>query len=306
MNVVKLSISNYRGIRAGELFFDGHTLLIGMNNVGKSTICEALELVLGLDRLKRFPPVEEFDFYNSDYLDSAAEPPVPRPIEIEVVLTELSEELAKKCFDRLERWHASEKRVLGEGEAALADGKNVRECLRIKTIARYNVDEDEFEAKSIFCSGPLHADGSPYEVPRHIRQLFGFFYLRALRTGSRALSLERGSLLDIILERQNVRTGIWENAIQQLRGLTPPIDAGAIDLGPILDNIERRLGQYIPLNTTGGRATQLFVSQLRREHLRKTISFFLRTAEDQIPVPRPPLQTPSSPTISALLHTELV
>jgi len=101
----------------------------------------------------------------------------------------------------------------------------------------------------------------------------------------RFLSLERGSLLDIILQRRNVRTGIWENAIEQLRGLDPPIDAGAIDLGPVLENIEKRLGQYIHLSATGGRATQLFVSQLRREHLRKTISFFLRTSEDQAPVP---------------------
>lgn len=285
MRVARLKITNYKGIKSSDLFFDGHTLLIGMNNVGKSTVCEALELVLGLDRLKRFPPVEEFDFHNSEYLDRTAEPPVPNPIEIEVVMTHLSEELAKKCFDRLERWHLAEKRVLGEGEAALVDDEAVTECLRIKALASYNQDEDEFEAKSVFCGGPVHADGSAYEVPRHIRQLFGFFYLRALRTGSRALSLERGSLLDVILQRQNIRTGIWENAIQQLRDLAPPIDAGAIDLEPVLDNIEKRLARYIPLNTGGSRATQLFVSQLRREHLRKTISFFLRTAEDQTPVP---------------------
>jgi putative ATP-dependent endonuclease of OLD family len=37
--------------------------------------------------------------------------------------------------------------------------------------------------------------------------------------------------------------------------------------------------------TAEGRATQLFVSQLKREHLRKTISFFLRTSDDQHPVP---------------------
>ena len=284
MKVVSLYLKNFRGIRAAQLYFDGHALLVGMNNVGKSTVCEALELALGLDRLKRFPPVEEFDFYNAHYIDKSVDPPLPVPIEIEVVLTDLPDELATKCFDRLEHWYGPEKRVLGQGEIELVDNAQTCECLRVKTIAWYNIEEDEFEAKSIFCSGPMKPDGSEFEVPRAIRQMVGFFYLRALRTGSRALSLERGSLLDIILQRRHIRTGIWENAIEQLRGLTPPIDEGAANLTPILDNIEKRLSQYIPLDVQD-RATKLFVSKLTREHLRKTISFFLRTSPDQEPVP---------------------
>lgn len=284
MKVVRLSIANFRGIKSAEILFEGHTLLVGMNNVGKSALCEALELALGLDRLRRHPPVEEFDFYNALYLDKSVDPVVPIPIEIEVVLTELQAELATKCFDRLEHWHQTEKRLLTEEEIDLVDNPAVCECLRIKTIASYNIDEDEFEARSVFCNGSLKADGEPYEVPRSIRQLFGFFYLRALRTGSRALSLEHGSLLDIILQRRKIRTGIWENAIERLRHLEPPIDEGAVDLAPVLENIEKRLAQYIPL-TGEGRATQLFVSQLKREHLRKTISFFLRTSDNQEPVP---------------------
>ena len=284
MRIVQLEIKNFRGIKYAKLHFEGHTLLVGANNVGKSTVCEALELAIGLDRLKRFPPVEEFDFHNARYLDKATDPPTAIPIEIEVVMTNLSEELALRCVDRTERWYTAEKRLLGEGEVELVDHAAVVECLRIKTIARYNTADDEFEAKSIFCSGAPKQDGEPFEVPRTVRQLVGFVYLRALRTGSRALSLERGSLLDLILQRCNARTGIWENAIEQLRGLTPPIDQGAANLAPILENIEKRLGQYVPLHA-GDRATQLFVSQLTREHLRRTISFFMRTEAGQEPVP---------------------
>lgn len=53
MKVVRLCISNFRGIKSATLLFDGHTLLVGSNNVGKSSICEALDLVLGPDRLNR-------------------------------------------------------------------------------------------------------------------------------------------------------------------------------------------------------------------------------------------------------------
>jgi putative ATP-dependent endonuclease of OLD family len=283
MQVVSLHINNFRGVKKAELLFQGHTLFVGMNNVGKSTVCEALELVLGLDRLKRRPPVEEFDFYNAQYLDKSADPVVEIPIEIEAILTGLSQELAIKCVNQLERWHSKERRLLVQGEVAQVDDPHVVECLRIKTVAKYNREQDEFEAELFFCN-LLGPGGQPLAVPRPIRQLFGFIYLRALRTGTRALSLERGSLLDMILQRRKVRTGIWENAIDQLRGLNPAIDEGAADLLPILNSIERRLGQYIEL-PGGGRATQLFVSQLKREHLRKTISFFLRTSTDQQPVP---------------------
>lgn len=47
MRVIKLKINNFRGIKSADLEFDGHTLLVGGNNVGKSTICDALDLVLG-------------------------------------------------------------------------------------------------------------------------------------------------------------------------------------------------------------------------------------------------------------------
>ena len=60
MKVAKLTIENFRGIQFAELKFGGHALLVGPNNVGKSTICEALDLVIGPDRLSRLPAIEEY------------------------------------------------------------------------------------------------------------------------------------------------------------------------------------------------------------------------------------------------------
>ena len=53
MRVRLLEIDNFRGITKGRVVFQQHTLLVGGNNIGKSTVCEALELVLGLERLYR-------------------------------------------------------------------------------------------------------------------------------------------------------------------------------------------------------------------------------------------------------------
>lgn len=295
MKVVRLIIKNYRGIKDATLDFDGHALLLGMNNVGKSTVCEALDLVLGPDRLAHFPPVEEFDFYNAHYLADDNETAIQ--IEIEVTLCDLSEEVANKCASHTHHWHLAERRALEPGEIDVVDQPRVCECLRLKTIATYNREEDEFEAKTVFVDGPSKADGQPAEVPRNIKRLLGFLHLRSLRTGTRALSLERGSLLDLILRQRGIRTGIWENAIRRLRKLDPAIDEGSVTLAPLLANIEKRLAQYVPVESDG-RATQLFVSQLTREHLRKTISFFLKTCAGQEPVP---FQEAGTGTLSTLV-----
>lgn len=285
MKVARLTIQNFRGIKSAKLHFDGHALFVGPNNVGKSTICEALDLVLSPDRINRFPPVEEFDFYNAKYLrapEVEGESPQPIPIRIEVVLVDLDAELENRCGANIEFWIPAERRTLIEGEAAAANPPAAIPCLRIEAIAKYDVEEDEFEAQTLFSHSPYAAEGELTRVPKEIKRLFGFLYLRALRTGTRALSLERGSLLDILLRIKGVRTGLWEKAISRLRTLN--IEEDATELAPVLEAIERRLTRYVPAHADG-RATKLYVSQLTREHLRKTMAFFLAMSAGQERVP---------------------
>ena len=285
MKVVRLTIANFRSIKAAELYFDGHSLIVGPNNAGKSTICEALDLVLGPDRVSRFPPVEEFDFHNAQYLaapEAEGAYPKPIPIRIEVVLVDLNEEVENRCGGYLEFWHSGEKKILETGEVDAATPPAVVSCLRLETLARYDADEDEFEAQTYFSHSPLAEVGELFKVQKDIKRLFGFLYLRAVRTGSRALSLERGSLLDIILRLKGARSGLWEKAIARLRDLD--IEKDATHLDPVLRSIEARLAQYIS-SDVDGRTTKLHVSQLTREHLRKTMAFFLAMSKDQTHVP---------------------
>jgi len=282
LRVSRLSIQNFRGIKEADLHFEGHTLLIGGNNVGKSTICEALDLVLGPDRLNRNPPVEEFDFFNATYLAEDGETPIP--IRIEVVLTNLTDDIKSLCATHLEFWEKVQKRLLVEGEIASADSANVTECLRLVTTAKYDVEDDQFLARTIFGRDEEDAEDLPRSVPIRVKRAIGFLYLRTIRTGSRALSLERGSLLDNILRMKEARKGMWEGIRSRLATLQPTIDSDAPELIPILDEIEARLSEYIAPGGDG-RATRLFVSQLTREHLRKTISFFLAMGEGEIPIP---------------------
>jgi putative ATP-dependent endonuclease of OLD family len=282
MQVSRLTIEHFRGIDKAVLHFTGHTLLIGVNNVGKSTICEALDLVLGPDRLNRTPPVEEFDFRNARYFDADNQQPIP--IRIEVVLTGLSETTQRLCGANLEFWHRDDRRVLTEGEIDATNQSAVDWCLRLTTIAEYDPEDDQFSARTVYASTINEEGREPLSVPGKVKRAIGFLYLRTLRTGSKALSLERGSLLDTILRLKEVRSGMWESIRARLVGLEPPVDSDASELRPVLDEIEARLDEYV---STGGeeRSSRLFVSQLTREHLRKTIAFFLTMCEGESPVP---------------------
>jgi len=74
VRVRRLTITNFRGIEQGVVNFSPHTLLVGGNNTGKSTVCEALDLVLGPERLFRRPVIDEHDFHKGLYLDKDGNP----------------------------------------------------------------------------------------------------------------------------------------------------------------------------------------------------------------------------------------
>jgi len=48
-----VTLGHFRGVRTGTVLLDGNALLVGSNSVGKSTVCEALDLVLGPERMFR-------------------------------------------------------------------------------------------------------------------------------------------------------------------------------------------------------------------------------------------------------------
>ncbi|WP_343548009.1 AAA family ATPase [Ralstonia sp.] len=309
MRVCQLKISNFRGVRAAELLLPKHAVIIGDNNVGKTTVLEALDLTLGPDRLNRTPPIDEHDFFEGKYVtvlsqengkgDGGADQAVlvaagdaqktgeaapiagqadaavaPR-IEIEVCVTDLSEEQRAKFGDYIEFWDSTSNALFVEPNPAGVDAATVSEALRVTFIGRYSPDDDDFEGRTYFTRS-LVDGGNPQIFGKRDKQVCGFLYLRTLRTGSRALSLERGSLLDIILRLKEVRPRMWEETIRTLNAFSVAQDP-ALGLSGILESINHSLQKYVPKEW--GIQPQLKVSDLTREHLRKTITAFIATGE---------------------------
>ncbi len=282
MQIRRLRLKNFRSVESGEVLFNEHTVLIGSNSVGKSTVCEALDLLLGPDRLSRSSPINEHDFHQRTYLDDDGE---PITIELEIVLTDLSPELEAKYRAHREYWDTEDETLLDEADDPEdTDLDQVTPALRIMFEGNYDKEEDEFSAQTFFASPPPEDGGNPVRVSRTSKREFGFIYLRALRTGARALSLERGSLLDIIVRLQeDDRSQMWEQTLGQLEELDPPIDQ-IPQLKEILEDIDERARRFIPL-TDDGQAFRLFPSALTREDLRRSITLFGSSHRSNTPVP---------------------
>lgn len=313
MKISRLKIQNFRGIRTSELLFPDHVVLIGDNNTGKSTVLEAVDLALGPDRLRRRSPIDEHDFYLGRYLcgdgdessgrevvdpietspntateeEAAAadaapgddaeveiEPNAPQ-IRVEATVTDLSNEQRAHFRDSIEWWSNKDRKMYTASDIGAVDADDIVAALRVTFVGEYVDEEDDFEGKTYF-SRSLEESDNPELFSHRDKQYCGFLYLRSLRTGRRALSLEHGSLLDIILRLKEIRPKMWETTI---RGLAKFDVASDPELGitGVLESINTALNKYVP--SEWGVEPHLRVSALTRDSLRSVITAFISTGE---------------------------
>lgn len=295
MKVCYLRIQNFRGIKDGRVSFQPHTLLVGGNNVGKSTICEALDLVLGPERLYRRPVIDEHDFYYGKYLDDEKN---PIEVRIDVVLTDLSDEERRRFGDQhLRLWDNEADSFIDDeaGGSERAAAETVEWGLPVCFIGRYENEEDDFVGDTFFCHPePIPDELDPDELAtlgggravfrRTHKRLAGYVYLRAMRTGSRALTLQRGSLLDTILQLGGEGSAeMWMQTLDHLSKLKPAI--GDIpQLQTVRDSLRDRLGRFVNL-APGDESAAFFASDLTRQHLREVVRLFVATQPSEHLVP---------------------
>lgn len=243
MRIRRLKLTNFRSVAAGNVDFPGHTVIIGGNSVGKSTMCEALDLLLGPDRLSRRSPIDEHDFFQRRYLD---EDGVPIPIELEVVLTDLTDAVLTRFRTHREYWNTATNELLDETATPEdVDSDDVVPALRIKFEGVYDLEEDEFRAETYFASPP------PDDEARRAKD--------------------------------DDRSAMWEQTLASMEDLDPAIDA-IPQLREVLDEIDARVRRFVGLSTED-RAFCLYPSALTRESLRRSITLFGSSERSNTPVP---------------------
>ncbi|MDH0734804.1 AAA family ATPase [Achromobacter xylosoxidans] len=271
MKIVQVKIANFRGIAEGTVYFDGHSVLVGDNNAGKSTLLEAIDLVLGPERLSRRPIVDEHDFYAGHYL-RADEQAIP--LFIEVIVADLNDDQIRHFREHLEWWDTKAKTLLAGPPVEGTDAAGVGPALRVFFRGAYDAEEDDFVGNTFFAL-PAPIGAAEYQTFRAAdKRKCGFLYLRTVRTGSRALSLERGSLLDVILRLQESRLKMWEELLRSLR-ILPVAEEPELGVTGLLSEVQASVKKFVP--SDWAEEPHMRVSDLTRETLRRTLTVFMGT-----------------------------
>lgn len=185
MRVASLEIRNFRGIRHGHICFKQHSVLIGANNTGKTTVIEALTLLFGRERMVR--ELTEHDFYGSD----------PQPEDrIKLVATVTGFE-SQDPSDHLDwfrdgrgipKWIDEATGIVSAVQTAQANML----CCQIGAQAYFDQDSLTVEMVRYFHDhdNPIDpfADDTPVGIPPKLIKEMGFYLVRASRTWDKVFS----------------------------------------------------------------------------------------------------------------------
>jgi putative ATP-dependent endonuclease of the OLD family len=173
MRIRRLAISRFRGIE--ELVFDpgDRTVILGPQNAGKSTVLEALDLLLhhGFGRPRR--PPTEVDYFRRSPANG---------FEIEAVLGDLTDEFLADVREHLEGWNAEARELVPE-----PDGDGIERVVRVRVRGTPELTYAHEFAKP-------ESEGAPFNAARRVRA--GWVFDGRTRDPLRQLSFYQGGLLE--------------------------------------------------------------------------------------------------------------
>ena len=234
MRLVELKIENFRGIRLLHLPLDGLTVLIGENNVGKSTVLEAIRLVLTRGTgSRRMGQLSEYDFH---LVDAKATPQTAQPIKIVIHFAEGQEN----------EWPDPVIQQMNEVVQLDTDGLN---HIWLQAEGFFNPDSASFENKWAF----LNSNGAELILKNStslnlISRFTPLFFLSALRDASQEFG-QRGQFWSGFLKSIQLPEDKREELEEMLQEVNNSVIGANARLGEVTQKIAeaRRL---VPLDST--------------------------------------------------------
>lgn len=231
MEIASLKIENFRGVQDGIVRFSPHTVLVGANNCGKTTVIEALALLFGRDRMIR--SLTEHDFHGSN----------PQPAD-RIRLTATVIGFHDDDPAQHPEWFRDDRGIVKWWNAATGAVHPARTdpawklACQIAFSARFHRPSLEVETLRYFHDddsvGDVFDDETATPLPARLIRELGFFFVPAARTWDRTVSF--GSELfrrvvaagdgqpseSVLAERDRLRAP--EARLEQDERLSPIVD----------------------------------------------------------------------------------
>lgn len=213
MRICQLELKDFRGIQKGKVVLPKHTVLLGANNAGKSTIVEALALLFGRERM--VSPISDWDFYNGS----------PQPDSRFYIIATVTDFVSNEPSE-VPDWFIGDnvalpiwwnnKTLTFSTTTDQPDGTIL--ATQIAMAGRYDDETCEFETIKYFYHGESDpfADGCSLVSWRLLREV-GLFFLSSNREWDKLLSFRSSSLLKVIREYNALPGTTIEVIKRQLR-----------------------------------------------------------------------------------------
>lgn len=246
MEIASLKIENFRGVQEGIVRFSPHTVLVGANNCGKTTVIEALALLFGRDRMIR--SLTEHDFHGSD----------PQPADrIRLIATVIGfhddDPAQNSDWFRDDRgivkwWNP----VTGAVHPARTDPAWKLAC-QISFAARFHRPSLEVETLRYFHDddsvGDVFDDETATPLPARLIRELGFFFVPAARTWDRTVSFGSELFRRVVAAGEGQPS---ESVLAERDRLRAPDAKLEQDerLSPIVERLNQELSGFFRTNPT--------------------------------------------------------
>lgn len=240
MRIVQCMIQNFRGIQDGTITVPEHGVIFGQNNVGKSTIIEALALALGREQMAQ--PLSDWDFWGGD----------PKPQSRITIICTISHFGANARPEGFPDWFVGEhsgRAVWWDETFAMVktDADCPKGCILAAQIAlciRFDEELADFECIRYFYDGP----GDPFstecrKVPNALVQELGVFVLPANRQWDKLLSFGSSSFLKALKASGSIPGTTIDKLKAELRTLSSKIEDDPA-VSELIATAERELTQF--------------------------------------------------------------
>lgn len=233
MKLKEIAIHNFRGISSLHLPLDNLVILIGENNSGKSTVLEAIRLVLtrgfGVRQDGRF---SEYDFHLKD---ATATPQTADPI---LITLHFAEERENEWPDEI---------IQQLNEVMQPDGDGLYHVW-LQGIGKYNQELGAFETRRTF----LNSDGLELSLKNAnplnlVSRLVPLFFLSALRDASQEFS-QRGQFWSGFLKSIQLPDEQRERIEELLQEVNTTVINANEGLTQVISKIADA-SRLVPLNT---------------------------------------------------------